>query len=118
MYQALYIIPIIPSFNIEETARFFRDLLGFSTFLDYGNYVILYKDSSTVHICEAIDTTGEMSFYFEIDNVDGLWAEIRGRLYGITTAKAPFDQHYGMREIHLLVPNTKALMIIGQRLAG
>jgi len=30
--------------------------------------------------------------------------------------KAPFDREYGMREVHVIIPETKTLLFIGQRI--
>jgi hypothetical protein len=30
--------------------------------------------------------------------------------------REPFDQEYGMREIHIIVPGTKTLIFIGQEI--
>ncbi|MBS1600699.1 MAG: hypothetical protein JST75_20925 [Bacteroidetes bacterium] len=113
MYKAKYLSPMIPSYNIEKTGSFFTDLLGFKIGRDDKTYLILYKDNLTIHILRAGTDIGEMEFYLEVDNVDAIWDHIKDKLDGIKF-KAPFDQPYGMREIHIIVPETKTLMFIGQ----
>jgi len=104
---------MIPSFNIDETVSFFINLLDFKVRRDDKTYVILYKDNSTVHILRAGSDIGEMEFYFEVDDIEKVWDNMKGKLDAIKF-KAPFDQEYGMREVHIIIPETKMLMFIGQ----
>jgi len=113
MYRAKYVSPMIPSFNIDETVSFFINLLDFKVRRDDKTYVILYKDNSTVHILRAGSDIGEMEFYFEVDDIEKVWDNMKGKLDAIKF-KAPFDQEYGMREVHIIIPETKTLMFIGQ----
>jgi len=113
MYKAKYVSPMIPSFNIDETVSFFINLLDFKVRRDDKTYVILYKDNSTVHILRAGSDIGEMEFYFEVDDIEKVWDNMKGKLDAIKF-KAPFDQEYGMREVHIIIPETKTLMFIGQ----
>ena len=113
MYKALYLSPMIPSFNLEETSRFFTSLLNFKTARNEPTYVILYKDNLTIHILRAGEDIGQMEFYLEVDQVDKIWESIKGKI-GDIKAKAPFDREYGMREIHIAVPHTNTLLFIGE----
>jgi len=113
VYNAKYVSPMIPSFNIDETVSFFINLLDFKVRRDDKTYVILYKDNSTVHILRAGSDIGEMEFYFEVDDIEKVWDNMKGKLDAIKF-KAPFDQEYGMREVHIIIPETKTLMFIGQ----
>ena len=61
MYKAIYLSPMIPSYNVEETRRFFVDLFGFSVLMD-GNYSIVKKDEHLIHILRAGTDIGEMEF--------------------------------------------------------
>ena len=81
-YKALFLSPMIPSTDLLETTRFFKDMLGFSIVMD---------------------------------NVDALWSTIKDKVGGLKY-KEPFDQEYGMREIHICIPHTNALLFIGQKL--
>lgn len=112
MYKALQISPMIPSFNLDITVSFFIDILDFKVARDDKTYIILNKDNLTVHIQRAGDI-GEMSFYLEVDDIDKIWERIKNKLEGIKF-KEPFNQEYGMREIHVIIPETKTLMFIGQ----
>lgn len=112
-YKAKQLSPMIPSFDIPKTVSFFTDLLHFKIAKDEKTYVILYKDNSMVHILRAGEDIGEMEFYLEVDDVDQVWNQMRDKLSGITY-REPFNRDYGMREIHVFIPQTKTLMFIGQ----
>jgi hypothetical protein len=115
MYKALHLSPMIPSYNMKETAAFFIDLLGFGKIMYNNGYIILQKDNLTIHILNAGDI-GEMEFYLEVNDVDGLWESVKDKLAGLKV-REPFDREYGMREIHIIVPHTKTLLFIGQAIA-
>jgi hypothetical protein len=116
MYKAKYLSPMIPSFNIEKTVSFFTDLLDFKIGRDDKTYFILYKDNLTVHIQRAGSDIGEMSFYLNVDDIEKVWSSIKDKL-GDMKVRAPFDREYGMREIHIIIPETKTLMFIGQEIS-
>lgn len=104
---------MIPSFNIEKTVSFFKNLFDFKVRMDVQNYVILCKDTTTVHILHAGSDIGEMEFYLEVDNIEQVWNGMKDNLDGIK-CKEPFNREYGMREVHIIIPETKTLMFIGQ----
>ena len=114
MYTAHHISPMIPSYNIKETVAFFTDILSFTIFMD-GNYAILLKDNLSIHILNAGDDIGEMEFYLSVDDVDVIWDEIKDKLNGIKV-REPFDREYGMREMHIIVPQTKTLLFVGSEI--
>lgn len=117
MYKALFISPMIPSFNLAATLRFFTNTLGFEAVMDTPQYAICQKDTHTVHLLPAGQDIGQTEFYLEVDDVDGFWDSIKDKVAGLR-AKAPFDRDYGMREVHLEVPHTNTLLFIGQEISG
>lgn len=115
MYQATYLSPMIPSFDIEETAGFFESVLSFSSVIHSQTYAVYQKDNLTVHLLPAGENVGQMEFYLEVDNIDDLWKAIKDKIINLKT-RGPFDRDYGMREIHISIPKTNALLFIGQRI--
>ena len=113
MYKAIHLSPMIPSFSINETVSFFQNLLDFKIARDDKTYVILSKDNATIHILRAGSDIGEMEFYLEVDDVEQVWKSMKDQP-GEIKVKEPFDREYGMREIHVIIPQTKTLMFIGQ----
>ncbi len=113
MYKANHLSPMIPSFDVEKTVSFFTNLLDFKIGRDDKTYVILYKDKGMVHILRAGKDIGEMEFYLEVDDIEKVWDNMKDNLNGMKV-KEPFNREYGMREIHVIIPETKTLMFIGQ----
>lgn len=113
MYKALYLSPMIPSYNVTATANFFVELFDFKAAMGGEDYAILYKDNLTIHILTAGTDIGEMEFYLEVDAVHTIWESIQDRLQNIK-ARPPFNREYGMREFHIIIPHTKTLMFVGQ----
>ena len=54
-----------------------------------------------------------MSFYLVVDDIEKVWHGMKDKL-GDMKVREPFDREYGMREIHVIVPETKTLMFIGK----
>jgi len=115
MYKAQHLSPMIPSYNIPVTAAFFMEVLSFTSYMDTPGYAILLKDNLSIHILNAGTDIGEMEFYLSVDDIDGLWDEIKDKLTGIKV-REPFDREYGMREIHIIVPQTKTLLFVGSEI--
>ncbi len=115
MYKALYLSPMIPSFNLRVTCDFFHDILGFSSMMDTPQYVILHKDNLTIHLQNAGEDIGQMEFYLEVDDIDSLWKFMEDKVKGLKV-RAPFNRDYGMREIHIEIPKTNTLLFIGQQI--
>lgn len=115
MYKAIYLSPMIPSFDLEETADFFKSVLGFSSVMHTPAYAVYQKDNLTVHLLPAGENVGQMEFYLEVDNIDDLWNTIKNKIRHLKT-RGPFDRDYGMREIHIGIPKTNALLFIGQEI--
>ena len=113
MYKAIYMSPMIPSFDLQITGIFFKDILNFEKVFDSGNYTIYEKNNLTVHILPAGENIGQMEFYLEVDNVDTFWDTIKDKILGLRV-REPFNQDYGMREVHIEIPETKTLLFIGQ----
>lgn len=112
----MFISPMIPSFNIADTTRFFKAVLGFSPVMETEEYAICKKDNLTIHILPAGKDIGQMEFYMEVDNIDELWVSVKDNVKGLKV-KGPFDRDYGMRELHIGVPQTNTLLFVGQEIA-
>jgi len=91
MYKALYLSPMIPSFNIQGTASFFKELLGFGVEMDTLNYIVLSKSKLTIHILGAGQDIGQMEFYLEVDDIEMVWNSISDKLKDIKV-REPFDR--------------------------
>ena len=115
MFKAMFISPMIPSFHLKETGDFFKNVLNFTAVMDTPEYSIYKKDNLTIHLLPAGKQIGQMEFYLEVDNVDILWESIQNKVAGIKV-REPFDRDYGMRELHIAIPQTNTLLFIGQQI--
>ena len=106
---------MVPSFDIRGTVSFFTTILEFKIVRDDNTYCIVSRDNLTVHILRAGKDIGQMEFYLEVNDVDTIWSSIKDKLDGIKV-REPFDREYGMREIHIAIPHTNALLFIGQEI--
>lgn len=104
---------MIPSYDFEETGKFFEEVMGFKKIYNSDIYLIFERNNLTIHILRAGEGVGEMEFYLEVDNVDEVWKEIRDKLQNIKH-KEPHNREYKMREAHIIIPATKCLLFIGQ----
>jgi len=106
------ITPHIPSKNMKESISFLVDTFGF----ELNNYSDVYSElisnNHILGIIQALGEPNEQSIYFRVDDIDTLWPKIKSKLEK-TKHKAPFDQKYGMREIHVVIPGTNTLLFIG-----
>lgn len=92
-------------------------MLDFKVGRDDKTYFILYKDNLTVHIQRAGSDIGEMSFYLNVHDIEKVWDNMKDKLNGMKV-REPFDREYGMREVHVIIPETKTLMFIGQEISN
>ncbi len=123
------ITPMLKTSDIEATALFYTDLLGFE--LDgmwpEESPTLCFLDRDSTHL--VFDTgadwdshgspptlTGQLSI--EVDDVDGLFERVRGR---VEIVWGPEDYHYGRREFSIRDPNGYRLVFsqrIGSRTDG
>ncbi|HEY6307685.1 MAG TPA: VOC family protein [Candidatus Angelobacter sp.] len=93
--------PMLTVTNMDETIRFYHDLLGFeccnrnegwARLLNYGAEIMIALPNARMAF-EHPQFTG--SFYMILDDVDALWQEVRDKV----TVVFPIENfYYGMRE--------------------
>ena len=106
------ITPHIPSKNMKESINFMVETFGFEK-NDYSDvYSELVSDNNVLGIIKAHGEPNQQSIYFRVNDVDALWPKIKGHLEE-AKHKAPFNQEYGMREIHVVIPGTNTLLFVG-----
>jgi hypothetical protein len=106
------ITPHIPSKNMKESIDFMVETFGFESYNYSDVYSELVSDNNVLGIIQAHGEPNEQSIYLRVNDVDTLWLEIKGNLEK-TKHRAPFNQEYGMREIHVVIPETNTLLFIG-----
>lgn len=103
------ITPFVPCTSLDAQIGFYRDVLGFELGYRAENYAFLKRDAVAVRLVEVwseVDLSHperEGSFYIDVDDVDAVYQEMKGRLAGLPKerVRAPFDQPYGQREFHV-----------------
>ena len=119
-YKAKTLSPIVPVSDMEESIRFYTDVLGFHTALQSDDYSILTKDNASLHLTRAenqavLDATRvHVSFYLEVENVESLWSHV-SHFRDRYKVRDLFDRDYGMREFHIADPND-CLIFVGEPL--
>lgn len=108
---------MIPSFNLNETGFFLIEVLGFEEVFSSKEYAIYERNQCMIHLLNAGSDIGQMEFYLEINNIDKLWEDIQNRIVGLKV-KPPFKTDYGMKELHIEIPQTNALMFVGEKITN
>ncbi len=109
------VVPHIPSENIEETIKFMVDAFNFESSSHTEFYSELRSGNQVLGILRSQGKPNEQSIYLRVKDVDDLWSRIEKKLER-AKPKPPFNQAYGMREIHVVIPATNTLLFIGSAL--
>lgn len=97
--------------DVEKSAAFYRDRLGFSPGPFFGSppaFCIVGRDTVTIALDRSRDEGRTpqnqcWAAYVYVDDVDALAGELRGR--GLEIIRGPVDQPYGCREIEVKDPD-------------
>jgi catechol 2,3-dioxygenase-like lactoylglutathione lyase family enzyme len=116
-------IPALPVRDMTEAVHFYRDRLGFETLHHDGGFAVVGRDDAVLHLWEAGDETwrgrepgerpvcsgaesfiaGTASCRIMVDDVDGLYAELRAAdvLHPVSRDSVD-DTDFGTREFATL----------------
>ena len=108
--------------DIEKSASFFRDVLGFSVLWEEATeWRLVERDSARVMLgrcpndMRPADLGSHSWFgYLEVDDVDAMHAEIAARG---ATCSAPANRPYGMREVVVTTVDGHRI-VFGQEVRG
>jgi predicted enzyme related to lactoylglutathione lyase len=91
--------PVLHVPDVQATAAFYRDVLGFT--FDFGDetYAVVWRDNSAIHFVRDSGTPTGVHLFQWVKDVDAYHREIVSR--GAIVASAPTDQPYGIREFGL-----------------
>jgi catechol 2,3-dioxygenase-like lactoylglutathione lyase family enzyme len=108
-------IPILGVRDVAATAEYFRDVLGFRV-VDVHQpggvpvYAVLCREEASVHVqirrrdpYPAGREAHETEIYFEVPDVDALYAEYAAR--AVTLLRDIQDEPYGMRDFTIELPD-------------
>ena len=112
MEQLENITPHIPSNNMKESISFMVEAFGFESNNHSDVYSELISNNHILGIIQAHGEPNQQSIYLRVNDVDTLWSKIKSKFEKVKH-KAPFEQEYGMKEIHVVIPGTNTLLFIG-----
>lgn len=103
------ITPFVPCTDLQRQIGFYRDILGFEVEFESHNHAYMSRDGVAVRLVEVsphVDLSHperEGSFYIDVEGIDALYENMRPMLDTLPEGRvrAPFDQPYGQREIHV-----------------
>jgi predicted enzyme related to lactoylglutathione lyase len=89
--------PVLHVPDVEATARYYRDVLGFTW--DFGDktYAVVWRDNSAIHFIRDDRAPAGVHLFQWVRDVDAYHEEIAKR--GAQVASAPANQPYGIREL-------------------
>lgn len=77
------------------------------------DYAIVRTADTELHLQTSQGEPNQMSLYLLVESADAFWDALKEKK-GELKVKPPFDQEYGMREVHLILPHTNTLVFIGE----
>ena len=110
------ISPMLPSSDVARTAEFLTKALGFKSVMvnPVSGYDVLARDEREIHIVDSgNETPNELSVYINTADLTALWDHFSPFKDEALSIREPFEQPYGMKEFHVVLPCTNALLMIG-----
>jgi predicted enzyme related to lactoylglutathione lyase len=103
--------PVLHVADVEATAVFYRDVLGFAW--DFGDqtYAVVWRDNSAVHFVRGDESPKGVHLFQWVKDVDAYFREVVDR--GADVATGPTNQPYGVREFGVRDINGVAI-VFGQ----
>ncbi|HXV34754.1 MAG TPA: VOC family protein [Gaiellaceae bacterium] len=119
-------IPALPARDVQASAGFYRDRLGFEVLHEDGGFAVVGRDDAVLHLWEAGDESwqgrgtverpvrsgaesflaGTASCRIRVDGVDELFVELRNRdVLHPVSRDGVIDTDYGAREVATLDPD-------------
>src|SRR5215216_7939051 len=88
--------PVLHVANVQTTAAFYRNVLGFKWDFGDDTYAVVWRDNSAIHFVRDDATPTGIHLFQWVKDVDAYYREIVDRRADV--AKEPADQPYGIRE--------------------
>ncbi len=107
--------PIVAVSDVAQSIRFYTETMGFTQVIDnrdYG-YALFQRGEAMIAIVNAADeqallaTRTNVSAQIWVESIDALWADLKNKLEALPEGRvrAPFNQAYGTREMHVKCPD-------------
>ena len=107
------VISHIPSVNLSITADFFIKLFEFKIKVKSDYYIELKNNEHSIGLLKAMSLDNEQSIYIQVNEIEKLWSDIKENI-ALYNHKELFTQEYGMKEFHVIIPETSTLLIVGE----
>ena len=115
------ITPIGPVSDLQKSMRFFCEVLGFHVGFESEGYAYVRRDDVGIRLVKAapgVDIhapSRELSCYIDVENLDEVYQAMKPNLDLLpgNRVRAPFDQHNGQREVHV-IDEDSLLMFFGE----
>jgi catechol 2,3-dioxygenase-like lactoylglutathione lyase family enzyme len=104
--------------DMEETIRFYADVLGFKAVTSWSDYSIVERNGQTIHFQKAASdevmkcVRGHTEIYIEVSGIDLMWEHVKG-FKAQNRIRDLFVREYGMTEFHIEDPNG-CLVFVGE----
>ncbi len=95
--------PVLHVLDVEATAKYYRDFLGFQW--DFGNedYAVVWRDNAAIHLVKGTENPAGVHLFQWVADVDAYCREIQER--GVELLVAPGDRDYSIRDFSIRDPN-------------
>jgi catechol 2,3-dioxygenase-like lactoylglutathione lyase family enzyme len=112
------ISPMLAVADMDETIRFYEDVLGFKAMKTSPEYSIVERDGQSIHFQKAASeevmkcVRGHTEIYIEVSGIDLLWEHVKNfkTRYRVRDL---FVREYGMTEFHVEDANG-CLVFVGE----
>lgn len=114
-----HINPKLPMRDKALTREYYLNQLAFTELSDYGDYLILAKDSIELHFFVFRDLNPRENYgqvYIRTDDIDSLYQSLLDNKVSIHPNGHLQDKPWGQREFALLDPDNN-LLTFGQRIS-
>jgi catechol 2,3-dioxygenase-like lactoylglutathione lyase family enzyme len=118
-YTARKISPMLAAADMEQTLRFYHEVLGFHDLMKSPAYAIIERDGQTIHFMKAASeevmrcVRGHTEIYLEVSNLASLWEHVK-TFQARYKIRDLFEREYGMTEFHIEDPNG-CLVFVGEQ---
>ena len=113
MSNIVHVTPFLLVPELDAALDFFTRVLGFTIPFQVANYAYLTLDTAGMRLLAESDVTpvtrehARTTVYIDVRDVDALYAELQPRLATLPEddVHAPVNQHWGMRELGVRMPD-------------
>ncbi len=103
-------IPVLASLDLQESAHFYTERLGFTQELIADNYLIVSRDGAEIHfwLCDDRRIAEHTSCYLRVPSTQALFEEFTAR--GLELAP-PSVRPWRMKELYVIDPHGNLLKL-------